>query len=419
MSVNALMIGTGEYTTGFVHDQASGSDKSAGVVALTLMDLRRRGIVGRLAMAGTNGTRFPGIRQHLQSQIGDAYNDMDVHCDTYPADGVSSDPRAYRSALDTLDAGDVVVVFTPDDTHFEIAMDAVQHGCHVLIAKPLVKTLDQHLTLAVAARRQGVLVAMEVHKRWDPIYADARDRICDLGDFSFFQSYMSQPKTQLDTFRSWAGRSSDISYYLNAHHVDFHVWAAGSLARPVTVRAVAATGVAERRDIPAEDTITLVVEWLNTSSGNLGTGLYTSSWIAPRSDVHSQQRFFYMGHTGEVTVDQAHRGYSAATDETGYSSLNPLFMKYTPDTAGNFVGQSGYGYRSIEEFVQTAIAIHDGTTDVSSAQGRLATVESTVAVTAILEAGRRSLDQQGDVITIEYDDSGAVCGLVPGINYGR
>jgi D-galacturonate reductase len=33
---------------------------------------------------------------------------------------------------------------------------------------------------------------------------------------------------------------------------------------------------------------------------------------------------------GEVTVDQAHRGYSLATDAEGYRSSNPLFMKYTP-----------------------------------------------------------------------------------------
>ena len=50
-------------------------------------------------------------------------------------------------------------------------------------------------------------------------------------------------------------------------------------------------------------------------------------YTAPRSDVHSQQRFFYMGHAGEVTVDQAHRGYSVSSDAAGYKSVNPLFMK--------------------------------------------------------------------------------------------
>jgi D-galacturonate reductase len=63
-----------------------------------------------------------------------------------------------------------------------------------------------------------------------------------------------------------------------------------------------------------EDTITLTVVWENidgsSSTGALTqncswsqikfpsstvTGVYTSSWIAPKGDVHSQQRFFYMG----------------------------------------------------------------------------------------------------------------------------
>lgn len=45
-----------------------------------------------------------------------------------------------------------------------------------------------------------------------------------------------------------------------------------------------------------------------------------------------------------MNVDQAHRGYSMASDADGYRSVNPLFMKYTP-TDGRFSGQLGYGYR--------------------------------------------------------------------------
>lgn len=41
-----------------------------------------------------------------------------------------------------------------------------------------------------------------------------------------------------------------------------------------------------------------------------------------------------MGTTGEVQVDQAHRGYICADDNAGYSSINPIYMKYTPDTEG-------------------------------------------------------------------------------------
>ena len=63
---NALIIGTGEYTTGYVYGAASTSDKKVGVVGLVLFDLRRRGLIGKISFAGTNGTKFPAIRQHFK-----------------------------------------------------------------------------------------------------------------------------------------------------------------------------------------------------------------------------------------------------------------------------------------------------------------------------------------------------------------
>ena len=408
---SVLMVGTGEYTTGYVHNGASGSDKSAGVVALSLFDMRRRGKVGRLMMAGTNGSKFPGIRRHLHNAIARVYKDLDVSFESFPDDRTHCDQRAYVRAMDSLEPGDIVTIFTPDDTHFGIAMEAVDRGLNVLIAKPIVKTLEEHLTLAEAARRSGVLVAMEVHKRWDPIYADARDCIRQLGDFSYFSSFMSQPKYQLETFRSWAGKSSDISYYLNAHHIDFNVWSIGHVARPLSVTALASTGVAKAQGIDAEDTITLGVQWENIQSGSLASAFYTASWIAPKSDVHSQQRFYYLGQMGEVQIDQAHRGYSLATDAAGFCSPNPLFMKYTADAQGYFSGQSGYGYRSIEAFIDAVEQVRSGLATPAEFRGGLATIDDTVLVTAILEAGRRSIDSGGLPHQIEYAVNGRAVAL--------
>ena len=407
---NVLMVGTGEYTTGFVHDSASESDKSAGVVALTCFDLREAGKLGRLLMAGTNGTKFPAIREHLTKAIGERYQ-LDTTFESFPDDDVDRDSEAYRDALEQLSAGDIVIVFTPDDTHFEIAKESVDRGCHVLIAKPIVKTIDEHRELTRLAEEKGVIVAMEVHKRWDPIYADAKDRIRGLGEFSFFDSYMSQPKSQLDSFRTWAGKSSDISYYLNAHHIDFNVWTTQGLARPVSVAATASDGVAKSKGIETEDTITLTTQWENLKSGSLATAIYTASWIAPKSDVHSQQRFFYMGHGGEATVDQAHRGYCTATDADGFASPNPLFMKYTPDSGGRFAGQGAYGYRSIADFIAAATNVRLGKSKTADWLGKLATVQETLPVTAILEAGRRSLDEGGRRIQMIYDAAGEIVGL--------
>jgi len=401
--VNLLMIGTGEYTTGFVHGSASDSDKKAGVVALTMFDLRHRFKINRLGLCGVNGQKFPEIRSHMRRMIEEVYEGLSTEVETYPSD-YEVDPRAYIDALNSFHPGDAVTIFTPDNTHFEIAMEAVKRGLHVLVTKPVVQTLEQHLELLEEANKRNVLVAVEVHKRWDPMYSDARDRIVGLGPFSYMYSYMSQPKHQLTTFSNWVGKSSDISYYLNSHHIDFHEWAMGCSSRPISVMANSSIGIAKSiNGIECEDTITLMVQWENFDSlSSCGTAVYTSSWIAPKSDVHSQQRFFYMGQKGEVNIDQAHRGYSMADDTSGYYSINPLFMKYVP-TNGKFSGQNGYGYRSFEAFVDAVAAINNGESQLSKFDHALATLSTTIRTTAILEAGRKSLDSKKSVCIV-YDD---------------
>lgn len=421
-AVNVLMIGSGEYTTGYVNGQASDSDKGAGVVALTMLDMKLQGKTDRLAICGVNGKKFPGIRDHMHAAIG-KYSGLDPLIDTvetYPRD-TEVNAKAYEDAIGQFAPGDAVIIFTPDDTHFDIALKAIRAGLHVLVTKPAVKTLQHHSILYEEAKKNNVLACVEVHKRWDQIYVDARDKIANLGPFGFMHSYMSQPKHQLETFRAWAGKSSDISYYLNSHHIDFHEWAMGQSARPSKVTAMASTGVAkERFDIDAEDTITLTVEWQNLEEGgngsvlnmpptvkSTGTAVYTSSWVAPKSDVHSQQRFFYMGHKGEINVDQGHRGYNMADDAGGYKSVNPLFMKYTP-TDGKFSGQLGYGYRSFEAFVDAVQAVNSNLKTPSSFDHSMASLATTFRTTAILEAGRRSLDENRP-IEIKYEDKSDYC----------
>eukprot|EP01051_Picozoa_sp_SAG22_P012257 SAG22_NODE_1257_length_4983_cov_2.902968_2_plen_264_part_00 len=216
-----LMMGTGEYTTGISGGKASESDKSTGVVAVVCLDLRQKGKLGRLGMCGTNGTKLPVVRAHMQRVLGDVYEGIDPSViETFPADGVV-DRAAFKPAAAKFQKGDCAIIFTPDDTHFEIAMECIKRGMHVLITKPPVKTLDEHRALIAAAEEHGVLVQIEVHKRFDPIYADvsskalsfccastvflsqaapflailldqACDRIQTLGNFSHFTSYMSQ-----------------------------------------------------------------------------------------------------------------------------------------------------------------------------------------------------------------------------------
>ncbi|KAH7362650.1 D-galacturonic acid reductase [Plectosphaerella cucumerina] len=407
--LNVLMVGTGEYTTGFVGGGASGSDKKVGVVGLSLFDLRRRGKVGKLSMAGTNGTKFPAIRQHLDTNISKVYNNLDISFDSFPAND-AKDPDAYKTAIDALSPGDAITIFTPDTTHYPIALYAIERGIHVLVTKPAVKDLAQHQELVAAAEKKGVFVYVEHHKRFDPAYSDARFKAQKLGDFNYFYSYMSQPKSQLETFKAWAGVDSDISYYLNSHHVDIcdsMVSQQGYL--PVKVAASASKGVATDLgcDPVTEDTISLVVTWVRKDDpSRVATGVYTASWTAPqKAGVHSNQYFHYMAQNGEIRIDQAKRGYDVADDSIGQLMwYNPFYMRYAPDEDGNFSGQTGYGYISFEKFVDGCRAVNAGELKPADLDAKgLPTLRNTVATTAILHAGRRSIDENRDIKIVVKD----------------
>ncbi|ESK98366.1 d-galacturonic acid reductase [Moniliophthora roreri MCA 2997] len=401
--LNVLMCGTGEYTTGWTGSGASKSDKKIGVVGLTLFDLRRLGKVDQLGMVGVNGKKFPDIRTHLKENIGNVYKDMNISFEEFPKDG-KVDPEAYKEAIDKLKPGDAVIIFTPDPTHYDISMYAIERGLHVLVTKPAVKLLSHHNELVAAAKKKNVVCFVEHHKRFDPVYSDARAKAATLGEFNFFQAWMSQPKSQLETFRAWAGKDSDISYYLSSHHIDICCWILQGKAVPTRVVASAATGIATSEPyncVPeTEDTITLLVDWVSTSSSkHRGTGVFTASWTAPlKAGVHSAQHWYYMAEKGDITVDQAHRGYDVTNDETGKMWYNPFYMKYSPSESGHFDGQRGYGYVSIEKFVDAARCVNAGQAKASDFDAHsLPTIANTVLTTAILHAGRISLDEKRPV----------------------
>ncbi|KAG8219948.1 hypothetical protein J3R82DRAFT_953 [Butyriboletus roseoflavus] len=340
-------ITQGEYTTGWTGQGASKSDKKIGVVGLTMFDLRRLGKVDKLGMVGVNGSKFPLIRRHLQENIGNVYKDMDTSFDEFPKEG-KLDPEAYKQAIDGMSPGDAVVIFTPDSTHYPISLYAIERGIHVLVTKPATQLLSHHNELVEAARKHNVVCFVEHHKRFDPVYSDAKARAQALGEFNFFSAWMSQPKSQLETFKAWAGKDSDISYYLSSHHIDICCWILQDKAVPTRVVASAATGIATGEPyncVPqTEDTITLLVDWQSlTSPKHKGTAVYTASWTAPlKAGIHSAQHWYYMGEKvgvmmlsilqyiyrrtfqGDINVDQAHRGYDITVDETGKAWYNPF-----------------------------------------------------------------------------------------------
>jgi len=84
---------------------------------------------------------------------------------------------------------------------------------------------------------------------------------------------------------------------------------------------------------------------------------------------------------------------------------NPFYMKYAPDEEGHFAGQGGYGYVSFEKFIDGCkLANEKGEEGIKELDRRgLPTLRNTLATTAILEGGRRALDEGREIGIKEVD----------------
>ncbi|MDD7456554.1 MAG: Gfo/Idh/MocA family oxidoreductase [Bacteroidales bacterium] len=76
---------------------------------------------------------------------------------------------------------DGVIIGTPDKTHYGIAMDAIGHGYHCLLEKPIATTARECIEVAEAAKKAGVLVCVCYVLRYHPYYHKVKD-ILDSGE---------------------------------------------------------------------------------------------------------------------------------------------------------------------------------------------------------------------------------------------
>jgi D-galacturonate reductase len=68
-----------------------------------------------------------------------------VTADVYP------DLRQARITKSIFTKGDIAIILTPNDAHFDIAMECISKGMHVMITKPIVQNLKDHILLAKKA----------------------------------------------------------------------------------------------------------------------------------------------------------------------------------------------------------------------------------------------------------------------------
>jgi predicted dehydrogenase len=133
---------------------------------------------------------------------------------------------AVASAADEVfsDPGvDLVVIATPNDSHFDLAGRALAAGKHLIVDKPLTTTVAEAVELERLARTAGRLLSVYHCRRWDADFLTVRQLIAsgDLGRLVCFESRYDRYRPVVHArWRELPGPGSGIWFDLGSHLVD-------------------------------------------------------------------------------------------------------------------------------------------------------------------------------------------------------
>jgi scyllo-inositol 2-dehydrogenase (NADP+) len=136
------------------------------------------------------------------------------------------DTRILRSFDEALkDAAiQLVVIATPNETHFPLAKQALQAGKHVVIDKPFAATSGQAKDLWELAWEKGVILAPFHNRRWDGDFITVANLIeADaVGRLVTFESHFDRfrPLPRENTWKEGADPANGLLFDLGPHLVD-------------------------------------------------------------------------------------------------------------------------------------------------------------------------------------------------------
>lgn len=145
----------------------------------------------RLAVIGGGPGSFIGAMHRLAAQLDNRYELVAAALSSDPEKslkaglelGLPAD-RVYASGLALIAAeqthaqgADVVAIMTPNDSHFELATAALEHGFDVICDKPMTNTLDEAERLVATVRETGKVFCLTHNYTGYPMARQAREMV--------------------------------------------------------------------------------------------------------------------------------------------------------------------------------------------------------------------------------------------------
>ncbi|MDO4263321.1 MAG: oxidoreductase [Deinococcus sp.] len=189
-----------------------------------------------------------------------------------------------RALLDGSDA-ELVVIATPNRTHFALAHAALRAGRHVLVEKPFALTSAEAQALITLAAEQGLVLSVFQNRRWDGDFLTLQQVLSsgELGRITALHSHFDRFRPEVrDRWREGDEPGAGIWYDLGPHLIDQALTLFGL---PRRVRAdLARVRPGARSDDHAEVTLDYT-----DAAGERRVTLRASmltAWMAPRFVVH-------------------------------------------------------------------------------------------------------------------------------------
>jgi predicted dehydrogenase len=237
---------------------------------------------------------------------------------------------------------DLLAVATPDHLHTAPILAAIDHGTHVLTEKPMTLDAAEADQIIARARERGVMVGVDMHKRYDPDHLFLRDTLTSrIGTPLYGRAVLEEPlEISTQVFEQWAAQSDPFSY-VGCHWTDLYIAYFG--VKPVSLYAVGQKHKLKNEfGIDTFDAVQVKVTFDNGMSID-----FINNWIMPEGfEGPVNQESVLYGTDGVVESDSQYRGLRFATTGAGSRTSNTHFTRQVkrPDGSRALVG---YGADSI------------------------------------------------------------------------
>lgn len=140
--------------------------------------------------------------------------------------GLFPDASIVRSLSDLIYDKDIelIIVNTPDHTHYNFARQALNARKHVVVEKPFTVTVSEAKRLVRLAHRKGRLLTVFQNRRWDGDFLTVRKLVEQkkLGRVVEFESHFDRYRNyiQTDTWKEDGKLGTGTLYNLGSHLVD-------------------------------------------------------------------------------------------------------------------------------------------------------------------------------------------------------